>query len=225
MMRLEDIGVVLDDKPILRSIHFVWEKGENIALLGPNGAGKSTLLKVMATLIKPTSGKLILPERISRNHWRQLIGAVFQETFLYGSLTAIENLQFYAKLYHHYDQNKIEELLSRVGLWEMRKERVDSFSKGMKQRLSLARALVHQPEYLLLDEPFDGLDMKSTEVISELFIDLKKEGVRWILVSHDIRQAWSYCDRAIVLYQGQLNQEIICNDQSYKTFFADYRAL
>lgn len=225
MIRLEDIGVVLDDKPILRSIRFVWEKGENIALLGPNGAGKSTLLKVMATLIKPTSGKLILPERISRNHWRQLIGAVFQETFLYGSLTAIENLQFYAKLYHRYDQKKIEELLSRVGLWKMRKERVDSFSKGMKQRLSLARALVHQPEYLLLDEPFDGLDMKSTEVISELFIDLKKEGVRWILVSHDIRQAWSYCDRAVVLYQGQLNQEINCHDQSYKTFLTDYRAL
>lgn len=223
MIELSDVNVMLDDKSILRSIDFVWRKGETVALLGPNGAGKSTLLKVVATLIKPTSGRLTFPEGMNKSEWRQTIGAVFQETFLYGSLTALENLEFYAKLYRCYDQKWIEEMLHRVGLWKVRNEKVNSYSKGMRQRLSLARALIHRPECLLFDEPFDGLDVESSIAMEQLFMQLRKEGVGWILVSHDIRQAWDYCDRAVLLYNGRINKESACHENTYESFLLELR--
>lgn len=224
MIQLHQVHIELNEKPILRSIDLEWKQGESIALAGANGAGKSTLLKVLATLLKPASGKMILPEGKGLKQWRRSIGTVFPETFMYDALTAKENLEFYAQLYHVNGENinRIEEMLDQVGLFQVRHEWVRTFSKGMRQRLSIARALIHQPDYLLLDEPFDGLDAKSTEQIELLLRHLKSSGVGWILVSHDLTQAWRLCDRALLLHQGRICVNTICEEDGYTTFLEDY---
>jgi heme exporter protein A len=227
MIQLRQVHVELNEKPILRSIDLEWKQGESIALAGANGAGKSTLLKVLATLLKPASGKMILPKGKGLRQWRQSIGTVFPEIFMYDALTAKENLEFYAQLYHVNVKNinRAEEMLDQVGLFQVRHEWVRTFSKGMRQRLSIARALIHQPNYLLLDEPFDGLDAKSTEQIELLLRHLKSSGVGWILVSHDLSQAWRLCNRAILLHQGRIGLKATCKENAYPLFMEDYRRI
>jgi ABC-type multidrug transport system ATPase subunit len=225
MIQLQQVNVELDEKHVLHSIDLKWRQGESIVLAGANGAGKSTLLKVLSTLLKPASGKMILPKEKGIRQWRQSIGTVFPETFLYDALTAIENLDFYAQLYNVRNINVIEEMLDKVGLFQLRHEPVRAFSKGMRQRLSIARALVHQPDYLLLDEPFDGLDAKSTEQIEQLLWHLKSSGVGWILVSHDLFQARRLCERAVLLHQGRIYLSTACNEDAYTKFLEDYRRI
>jgi heme exporter protein A len=225
MMQLNDVRVVLDDKTILRSINLHWSPGESIALVGANGAGKSTLLKIVATLLKPSLGEMVLPGNMGIKQWRQSVGAVFPQTFLYDAMTAMENLQYYAHLYNVEEKTHLEILLKQVGLYHVRHDPIRVFSKGMKQRLSIARALVHQPKYLLLDEPFDGLDANSVDQIKDLLVNFKKEGVGWILVSHDVQQAWMLCDRVVLLHQGHIDLEMHCKEQSYSEFIREFRRM
>jgi heme exporter protein A len=222
MIRLQDVSIELDEKRVLSSVDFIWNPGESIALIGANGAGKSTLLKVLATFLKPSSGKILYPEGMDLRQWRPSIGTVFPENFLYESLTAYENLDFYRQLYSVDDKNAIERVLQKVDLIQLRHEPVRSFSKGMKQRLSIARALIHNPKYYLLDEPFDGLDLVSKEVLKRLLFDLKQKGAVWILVSHDIKEAWAMCDRAVAIHKGRIVAEEKCNGESFETFEAKY---
>lgn len=222
MIRLQDVSVKLDEKKVLNSLDFIWNRGESIALVGANGAGKSTLLKVLATFLKPSNGKMIYPEGMDLQQWRSSIGTVFPENFLYESLTAFENLDFYRQLYGIEDKNGIEHVLQKVALIHVRHEPVRSFSKGMKQRLSIARALIHQPMAYLLDEPFDGLDLASKEVLKGLLFDLKQEGAGWVLVSHDIQEAWAMCDRALLINQGRIIAEEKCCVESFEAFEANY---
>jgi len=223
MMELRNIRVVLDDKRILGPVDLDWKKGESIAILGANGAGKSTLLKVLATLQKPSFGEMRFSGGMQQKEWRQSIGTVFPETFLYDALTGIENLIFYAKLYAMKNPNHVEERLGEVGLWSVRDEPVHTYSKGMKQRLSIARALVHQPAWLLLDEPFDGLDMESVSIVEQLLSKLRMQGIGWVLVSHDMEQAWKNCDRALLLHQGRFCEEANCDRNSYEPFLLQAR--
>jgi ABC-type multidrug transport system ATPase subunit len=225
MIRLQDISVELDEKRVLSSINFVWHPGESIALIGANGAGKSTLLKVISSLLKPSSGKIVYPAGMDLQKWRASIGTVFPENFMYESLTAHENLDFYRRLYGIKDNIGIGDVLRKVDLFHVRHEQVRSFSKGMKQRLSIARAMIHQPTYFLLDEPFDGLDHASKEVLKGLLFDLKQKGAAWILVSHDIQEAWALCDRTLVLHQGKLVAEEKCDEETFERFEEDYFSL
>jgi heme exporter protein A len=225
MIQLQGVSVELDEKRVLSSIDLIWNRKESIALIGANGAGKSTLLKVMASLLKPASGKVIYPEGMDLQQWRSSIGTVFPENFLYESLTAFENLDFYRQLYGVEDKNAIERVLQKVDLIHVRHEPVRSFSKGMKQRLSIARALIHHPTYFLLDEPFDGLDLVSKEVLKGLLFDLKQGGAGWILVSHDIQEAWAMCDRAVAIHKGRIVAEEKCSGEFFKTFEAKYLRL
>lgn len=140
-------------------------------------------------------------------------------------MTAMENLRFYAKIYDITDIKPIENILKDVGLFRVRHEPVRSFSKGMKQRLSLARALLHRPRFLLLDEPFDGLDAESEDRIKLLLLSLHESGVGWVLVSHDVHMAWSLCDRTVLLHQGCIHQEIKCHEQEADVFLQNYRRL
>ncbi|GAB7388541.1 ABC transporter ATP-binding protein [Bacillaceae bacterium] len=225
MIRLHKVSVVLGERTVLRSIDLALKKDEGIALLGPNGAGKSTLLKVLATLIKPTSGKMFFPDGMDLQKWRYAIGTVFPETFLYDALTAMENLNFYRKLYGVTNRDVMERVLERVGLLDVRHEPVRSFSKGMKQRLSIARALIHQPSYMILDEPFDGLDWASQEVLKRLLSDLKAKGTGWVFVTHDPELAWAHCDRVVVLYQGRIVFEEVCENRTFAEFLNRYRRI
>jgi len=223
MMELRNVRVVLDEKRILGPIDLDWKKGESIALLGANGAGKSTLLKVLATLHKPSLGEMKFPDDMGLKKWRQSIGTVFSETFLYDALTGMENLNFYAKLYGTANRTDAEERLKEVGLWTVRYEPVRTYSKGMKQRLSIARALVHHPAWLLLDEPFDGLDLESISIMEQLLSKLRLHGMGWVLVTHDMEQAWNNCDRALLLHQGRFCEQANCDEFSYDPFLQQVR--
>lgn len=222
MIQLQHIQVVLNEKAILRSINLNWKKGESIALTGANGAGKSTLLKVLSGSLQPNEGEIVHPEKMNPQQWRRNLGVIFEGNFLYEAMTAVENLHFYARLFRIAEPERAEKMLEKVGLFSVRHEQVRTFSKGMKQRLSIARALIHQPEYMLLDEPFDGLDSDSAHQIQHLLLDLKKDGIGWILVSHDIQKAWTLCDRAILLNQGCISLDMSCNDHTLPVFLNEH---
>lgn len=223
MVLLENVDVLINDIRILNQINFNCKKGEAIALCGANGAGKSTLLKVLAGIIKPSSGRIHYPEGMNPQQWRYSLGVVFPESFLYETLTAEENLHFYRRLYGVKDKHKVEQLLEDVGLKHVYDEFVGSFSKGMKQRLSIARALLHNPSYLLLDEPFEGLDIDSQSFLEHLLKDLAKQDTGIILVNHNIEQAWNICHRAILLHQGRVMIEENCRSESFRSFINHYR--
>ena len=181
--------------------------GGALALLGPNGAGKSTLLRLVATLSKPTRGRIFIrgidarkePERV-----RAGIGLISHQTLLYEDLTAGENLRFYGRLYGLYDlKERVRQALEGVGLSSREHDRVRGFSRGMKQRLAVARATLHHPTILLLDEPFAGLDAAACDMLSKRLHQLRREGRTVILVTHDLHRGLALTDRFAILNRGR----------------------
>jgi heme exporter protein A len=182
---------------------------ETVVLFGPNGAGKTTLLRIAATLLTPTRGRLLFRGeplgRRSRAAYRHRIGLVGHATFLYDELSAEENLMLHARLRSlESPARRVTELLERVGLRERRHDRVSGFSRGMQQRLSLARALVAEPEILILDEPFSGLDEPGTEVLVRLLSERRREGHGTLLCTHDLPLGVALADRYILLDRGRV---------------------
>lgn len=175
------------------------DQGATVALLGANGSGKSTLLKLAAGLLKPTSGTVTLGGRTPRNA-KALIGYLGHEPFLYRYLSAKENLQFYADLYK-VERKKVPVLLEEVGLAHKGAALVRTFSRGESQRLGLARALLHDPDILLLDEPFSGLDEASAERLPGL---ISREGRTTLLTTHDRPKAEQIADRLVDLAGGRI---------------------
>ncbi|MDC3418154.1 ABC transporter ATP-binding protein [Aquibacillus salsiterrae] len=223
-MRLDQISLSRDDKQVLHDINMEWKRGETIALIGANGAGKSSLLKVLATLWKPSSGKLIYPDNTIKQ-WQKNLGVVFPDSFLYDALTAIENLEFYQKLYGGSDRKRLDSLLQAVRLADVATEKVGTFSKGMRQRLSIARALTHYPSYLLLDEPFDGLDVSSRDIVQNLLLQLKEQKTGYILVSHNLDDAMHLCERALLIDNGEITAESRCTQEAFPSFVEQYHSV
>ncbi|TGC09477.1 ABC transporter ATP-binding protein [Methanolobus halotolerans] len=194
----------------LRNIDLEIKKGESVAIFGPNGAGKTTLLKVLSTIIMPTKGNVIvngIDLRRDSSSVRELIGVISHQTYLYDGLTARENLRFFGKMYgmeRSLLEERIRELLGHVGLLGRADDRVGAFSRGMKQRLSIARALVHRPEVLFMDEPYTGLDQRSAKAFENVLRALDKDKVTKIMVSHNIERAMQLCDRLIVMDRGEI---------------------
>ena len=196
----------------LRALHKVSldvTRGETIALFGANGAGKSTLLRVASTLLTPSSGHMehkgkLLDAR-SRAGYRNAIGLVGHASFLYDELSARENLILHARLRGNSDPGlRADRLLEQVGLSHRRDDRVSHFSRGMEQRLSLARALVSSPELLLLDEPFSGLDGSGTETLCQVLQEHRAQGGTTLMVSHDLPLGLSLADRYVLLSRGEI---------------------
>jgi heme ABC exporter ATP-binding subunit CcmA len=190
----------------LRGVDLELEAGEAVALLGANGAGKSTLLTLLATLHRPTEGSLeIFGHDPHRHHAavRRRLGYVAHATLLDDGLTARENLVYYARLF---DLDRVdavvEESLDRVGLKARADDRASGFSRGMRQRLSLARALLHDPELLVLDEPFTGLDAPGCRDLALRLRAEKEKGRAVILATHQLERVLSWCDRALLLHRG-----------------------
>lgn len=198
----------IDDRPILQGITFSLQPGEYLALLGANGAGKSTLLKMLATLIPPTSGTLELfgqSATAGSASLRARIGMIAHQPMLYGELTAQENLEFFAKLYRVSNPTEsARRLLDRVGLLNRARDRVKGFSRGMTQRVAIARALLHDPELILADEPFAGLDEGSARIVEQMLATLNEQGRTIILVNHAIERTLQLAKRTIVLKSGQI---------------------
>ncbi len=207
-LKADSIGKTIDDKCILSDIDFEIPRGGYVALLGANGAGKSTLLKVLATLIPATRGTLMLfGEAVQRetSTIRSRLGMIGHNAMLYRDLSALENLLFFGRLYRvPVPEERATEMLEYVGLASRRHDPVKTFSRGMTQRIAIARALMHDPDLLLADEPFAGLDAPSSAMLQEMLNRLHEQGKTIILANHDIEQSLDLADHAVVLRQGQL---------------------
>ena len=182
--------------------------GSILALFGPNGAGKTTLLQMMGGGLRPTSGEVRMggrPLRAGDLERHRSIGVLSHRSFLYSRLTAAENLRFYGTLFGLRDlDRRIPERLERVGLASRASSRVESLSRGMRQRLSLARTLLHDPRIVLLDEPYTGLDPHAAATLREVLTSLRDGRRTVVLVTHNLRQGLELADRVAVLARGRL---------------------
>jgi len=194
--------------PVLRKLDLSIERGEFVALLGPNGSGKSTLIRLLCGLTRPTSGVIQvggwqLPHETYAV--RAQIGLVSHKPLLYENLSAAENLQFFARLYNLPNdsiESRIADRLAQVGLAKRARDLVRTFSRGMLQRLSIARALLHNPDILLLDEPYTGLDQDAAAVLDELLRTAHSEGRTILMSTHDLPRAVVLASRVVILSRG-----------------------
>jgi heme exporter protein A len=193
--------------PAVRPLDFQLASGEFLTLFGPNGAGKTTLLRMLAGALHPTRGEIrVAGERIDRSEhgWRRRIGVLSHQSFLYGRLTAAENLRFYGRLYGVEGlEREIEDRLVEVGLHERRDDLVQGFSRGMQQRLALARTLLHRPELVLLDEPYTGLDPHAARMLRGVLETLRDGRRTVVLVTHNLSQGLELADRVVVQVSGR----------------------
>ncbi|GAB4375968.1 MAG: hypothetical protein Kow0062_15630 [Acidobacteriota bacterium] len=207
-LRLERVTRRFGPVTALAEIDLAVARGEAVLLLGHNGAGKSTLLRLAAGLVRPTSGTVSVGGATGRDvpaAARGSIGYLGHRSFLHEHLTARENLEFYARLYGLRDAAARAELwLRRVGLARAAERVIRGFSRGMMQRLALARALIHDPEILLLDEPASGLDPEGRRGLVEIVRGAREGGATLLLVSHDPGLGLEIADRVVVLRRGRL---------------------
>jgi heme exporter protein A len=208
MLELKKMTKMLGDKLVLRNITLSLEKGEILAVIGPNGAGKSTFFKCTVGLLQPTSGEIFLDGKLVKKNTaeiKQRIGFLGHESFLYNNLSPLENLKFYGKLYKVKDlDRKANELLKEVGLYLFRDMPIRSFSRGMMQRLAIARVLLPNPDILMLDEPHTGLDQEAVTLLNNIIKNKRDSGTSILIISHDFEQVHALADRAAVLRKGKI---------------------
>lgn len=222
IIEAEQLKKAYGDLPVLRGIDFTVRRGEFVALLGANGSGKSTLLRLLSGLSKPTAGTIRIGGwEMPREAMavRARIGLVAHQPLLYENLTARENLDFFGKLYgidRNERERRIKDLLRAVGLSRRADSRARTFSRGMKQRLSLARASLHQPDVLLLDEPYSGLDQAAIERLDEMLSAAIDQGRTIIMSTHQLARIPPAAERALVLARGRIGYDdaIISRDMT-----------
>ncbi|WP_049986724.1 ABC transporter ATP-binding protein [Halobellus rufus] len=204
-------------------LSFAVERGSTVGLFGPNGAGKTTLLRMMAGLARPTRGTIavdgveLAPDDYTTY---RTVGVVTHETMLYDELTARENLRVHADLHGVADpEARCATVLETVGLSHRGSDRPAAFSHGLRKRLSLARALLHDPEVLLLDEPYTGLDQRSVADLESILDGFGDRTV--VLTTHDLERGVDRCDRALVVDRGRLEADLALDDET--AFTAEYR--
>ena len=208
IIEVENLTKVYGLLPVLKSVSFSIDKGEFVVLLGPNGSGKSTLLRLMSGLSRPTQGLIriggwVMPQEAGAV--RAHIGLVSHKSLLCPHLSARENLDFFARLYgigRIERQRRIQDSLDQLGLHRRADSLVRTFSRGMAQRLGIARALLHQPPILLFDEPYSGLDQQASDRLDDL---LQAQRDRTIIISaHRLRRPPDLAERALILSRGQI---------------------
>lgn len=212
MIKIEGLVKNFGANTVLRGINLHVQAGDFVSLVGSNGAGKTTLLRIVATLLKPTNGQVLiggwsLPENADKV--RRYIGLVSHHALLYGDLTAAENLAFYARLYQlDRREERVSDALRMVGLAARQRDPVRTFSRGMIQRLTIARATLHEPDVLLLDEPYTGLDQDATKLLDDLLQRESEKGRTIFLITHDLARGLNLCHRILILDRGKIASEI-----------------
>ena len=208
MIDIKGLTKQADNKLILRGIDLSIKQGETVAILGPNGAGKSTLLKVLSTLIKPTTGQVMINGlNLKKNQLeiKKLFGYLPHSSLLYDQYSPLENLIFFGKLYGvNNPEKRATELVKEVGLSFFLNEPVKNFSRGMIQRIAIARAIVHEPKILYLDEPHTGLDQGAIAILNNVIVSMKEKGTTTLMVTHDFKQAAEICDRILIMKNGKI---------------------
>lgn len=199
-------------KTVLRGMDFYVEQGEFVALLGPNGAGKTTFLRILASLSRPSLGGVNiagyrLPDQAAAV--RRRLGVVSHQPLLYGDLTAEENLRFYGRMYGVRDlQPRIGEVLELVGLTARRRDLVRTFSRGMQQRLAIGRAVLHDPDVMLFDEPHTGLDQEASAMLDTVLREVAALGRTVVMTSHDLARAADLASRFDVISRGVITASV-----------------
>ena len=192
----------------LNRVSFRCEAGEIVALLGPNGAGKSTLLSITATLLEPSSGEVRYGSHTARESGARLrgrIGLLGHDLYIYPELSPVENLRFFGRVYRlDALDRRIDRAMERADLVDRRDDQVSGFSRGMRQRLALERALLHDPRLVLLDEPFTGLDDSATAALRRRLDGLRSAGCIVLLTTHDLETIETIIDRAVMLQNGRM---------------------
>jgi heme exporter protein A len=196
------------DHMALRGVDLEIALGERVALVGPNGAGKTTLMKILATIAKPTSGTVLVDGVDLKNgsdSARRKIGLVSHSTFLYNHLTIYENLDFYGKIYDvPRRRNRILEVVERVEMTARLHDRVGNLSRGMQQRVSIARAMLHKPSIMLLDEPETGLDQRSSSILGSALLDGGSNQHTAVIITHSLERVLELGDRVVMIVRGKV---------------------
>jgi heme exporter protein A len=192
----------------VNEVDFQVARGESVVIIGPNGAGKTTLIKILATIMNPTSGSLFidgLSAKDGAEEIRRRIGVITHQTFLYSTLTAYENLEFYCRLYDvPRARERIHEVADVVSLASRLHDRVGTLSRGMQQRLSIARSLLHRPTLMLLDEPETGLDQQAVSIFREVLREVDGQKRTVILTTHNLERGLELSDRLLILSRGKI---------------------
>ena len=208
MIQLQNLVRSFGHTSALRGVNLEVPDGEFLTIVGPNGAGKTTLLRILATLLKPTAGCVRiagLDVASDAAEVRRKIGFVSHQPLVYGHLTVEENLCFCGRLYDVQGlTQRVDELVHQVGLAARRHSPARTLSRGMQQRLSVARAIIHHPSLFLLDEPYASLDQQGNRMLSDLLRKQGPIGRTVILSTHNLQQALELCDRLIILSKGQI---------------------
>ena len=211
MIHVESLVKSFGHTYALRSIDLEVAEGEFLTVVGPNGAGKTTLLRILATLLNPTSGRVrINGFDLSPGdaEVRRQIGFVSHQPLIYGNLTVEENLRFYARIYDvHPPDQRVDMLLDLVGLDGRRHCLARTLSRGMQQRLSVARGIIHEPRILLFDEPYTGLDQQATRMLHGLLQSVGYKSLTVVMTTHNLEQGLALCDRLIMLSRGSIVYE------------------
>jgi heme exporter protein A len=205
-LEIDGVSKYFGHFPALRNISLDVEPGSTVALLGRNGAGKTTLLKILAGLSKPSEGHVRIDgTEVREQQTRRKIGVLGHGISLYDELSALENLTLFAKLYGLEDPSRIAlAWLERTGLDRVRDGLVREFSRGMRQRLAVARAFIHEPQVLLLDEPFTALDDRAIAVLQDLLADAHANGRTIIMSTHQLREALELATDVVLIQRGQI---------------------
>ena len=216
MIEIQKLVKTFGHRVVLRGIDLTIGDGDFVTLLGANGAGKTTLLHIVATLSKPTNGDVrINGFRLaeSASELRRFIGLVSHKPLLYEDLTALQNLNFYARMYDLVDaEQRIETVLRQVGLFERRTDPVRTYSRGMQQRLAIARAILHNPPILLLDEPDTGLDQHAADMLGQLLRAVGIEQRTILMTTHNLERGLSLGNRVVILAKGKIVYDVARQD-------------
>lgn len=211
VIQIKDVCKAFDQRQVLNNISLSVEEGEIFGLLGPSGAGKTTLIKMLIGLLSATSGNIaILGKELDKKIDESFpsFGMVLDNDGLYDRLNCYDNLELYARIYSISNRKKvINDLLEKVGLIESSKKSVSNLSKGMRQRLSFARAILHSPKIVFLDEPTSGLDPATTLQIHSMMKMLKESGTTIFLTTHNMNEAQKMCDHLALLNDGNIVEE------------------
>jgi len=207
VISIENVKKILGNREVLKGISFTVEMGDIFGYLGPNGAGKTTTIRILLGLLQANSGKLdILGQDINLSETRRKIGFVLDSDGLYDTMTAEENLLYYSQIYGLSKAGeRFDKLLGMMGLGDRSKDKVGTYSRGMRQRLALARALVHDPEVLILDEPTAGVDPSGQIEIRQIMLNIvRKENKTIFLSSHNLGEVQRICNRIALIDRGEI---------------------
>jgi len=205
-LEIDGVWKFFGDFPALKQVDLRIEAGSVVALLGRNGAGKTTLLRILAGLSKPSRGAVrILGAEAREQSTRRRIGVLGHSISIYDELSAFENLVMFGNLYGLPDSaRRADAILERVGLARVRDGLTREFSRGMRQRLAVARAFLHDPEVLLLDEPFTSLDDKAIAVLQSMLQEMRDQGRTIVMSTHQLREALELCSHVALIQRGQI---------------------